>query len=51
MVVLPLAARWRRLDNGSRMRRESHVRFWERLGAQLPGSTHLARESLPGTHK
>lgn len=29
-----------RLDNGSRMTRECHVRFWERLEVQVPGSTH-----------
>ncbi len=39
-----LFVHWRivvyRLGNGSRMRRESHVRFCERLGVKLPGSTH-----------
>lgn len=29
-----------RLDNGSRMTRECHVRFYERLRAQLPRPTH-----------
>jgi transposase-like protein len=31
------------LDNGSRMRREPHVRFCERLGVQLRGPTHQIR--------
>jgi hypothetical protein len=30
-----------RLSNGSRMRREPHVRFCERAGVQLPCATHL----------
>ena len=32
----------RRLDDGSRMSREVHVRFWERRGAKLPPATHPA---------
>jgi DDE domain len=31
------------LDNGSRMRREPHVRFCERLGVQLRRPTHQIR--------
>ena len=31
----------RLLDDGSRMRREVHVRFCESLGVQLPRATHL----------
>ena len=31
----------RRLDDGSRMSREAHVRFCEGLGVQLPRPTHL----------
>ena len=34
------------MDNGSRMSREAHVRFCERLGVQLPGSTHLSMAIL-----
>src|SRR5580658_234603 len=30
----------RRLLDGSRMTRECHVRFCERLGVKLPGATH-----------
>ena len=30
-----------RLDDGSRMRRETHVRFYEGLRVQFPRSTHL----------
>ena len=29
------------MDNGSRMTRECHVRFCERLRVKLPGPTHL----------
>jgi IS5 family transposase len=29
-----------RLDDGSRMTRECHVRFWERLRGQFPRPTH-----------
>ena len=40
-----LSAHWvccrARLDSGSRMRRESHVRFCERPGVKLPRATHL----------
>ena len=39
-IVLPLAWHSRvRLDDGSRVRRESHVRFCERLGVKFPGPT------------
>jgi type IV secretion system coupling TraD/TrwB family protein/amidohydrolase family protein len=40
--VRSLARAWllRRLDNGSRMTRECHVRFCERLGVRLPRPTY-----------
>jgi len=31
-----------RLDDGSRMSREVHVRFWESRGVRFPPATHLA---------
>ena len=34
-----------RLDDGSRMRRETHVRFYEGLRVQFPRSTHLRGRS------
>ena len=30
-----------RLNDGSRMSGDVHVRFYERLGVTLPGATHL----------
>src|SRR6266478_91433 len=43
--LCPLApAVCRRPNIGSRMSREAHVRFWERVGVRLPGATrHRAR--------
>lgn len=32
---------WSRLDAGSRMSREAHVRFWESVGVQFPRATHI----------
>src|SRR3974377_1200856 len=41
IAVRPLGAfAGARPDNGSRMRRESHVRFCERAGVRLPCATH-----------
>src|SRR5436305_2423560 len=40
--VRPLAAGlWQRPNTGSRMSREVHVRFWERVGVKLPRATRL----------
>jgi hypothetical protein len=39
-----------RLDDGSRMTRECHVRFCERLRVKSPGSTHLGK-SIDGIRK
>lgn len=36
-----------RLDDGSGVNREVHAPFCERLGAKLPGSTHLAKAAVP----
>jgi hypothetical protein len=37
VCTLDVDARW--LPDGSRMTRECHVRFCERLGVKLPGAT------------
>ena len=34
---------WQRPDIGSRMNREVHVRFWERLGVKVPRATRQSR--------
>ena len=36
-----VSSAWTRPNNGSRMRRESHVRFCESAGVKLPRATHL----------
>src|SRR3954467_2399707 len=36
----------RRLECRSRMRRESHVRFWEGGGVQVPSATRLVQEAI-----
>src|SRR4029434_10892268 len=43
---------WPRLNIGSRVTREGHARFWERLGVQFPWATrqfhHSQKRLLPG---
>ncbi len=48
-VCLPTGAAsvWTGPNNGSRMRREAHVRFWERAGVEFRRATHLAAELAP----
>jgi hypothetical protein len=35
---------WQRLSIGSRVTREGHARFWERLGVRVPRATRQLRE-------
>src|SRR5580658_6951651 len=46
--VCTLDQNTRRLLDGSRMTRECHVRFCERLGVKLPGATHPLKISGVG---
>src|SRR5262245_22373477 len=39
---------WQRLNIGSRVTREGHARFWERLGVKVPRATRHLR-TKPGT--
>jgi hypothetical protein len=42
---------WQRPDIGSRVNREVHARFWERLGVQVPWATrHEHPSRLPRRH-